>query len=76
MYLRDTMHCVAVEHNEMGGCRTRVSRGETIKLSGLERVCLVGTQSNQVGVEPMCLVGTQSNQVGVERVCLVGTQSN
>ena len=28
------MYCVAVEHNEMGGCRTRVSCGDTIKLSG------------------------------------------
>ena len=33
MYLCDTMYCVAVEHNEIGGCRTRVSRGDIIKLS-------------------------------------------
>jgi len=28
------MYCVTVEQNEMGGCRTHVSRGDTIKLSG------------------------------------------
>ena len=31
LYLCDTMYCVTVEHNEMGGCRTCVLCGDTIK---------------------------------------------
>jgi len=71
------MHCVAVEHNEMGGCRTRVSRGDTIKLSGSrtrvsrgDTIKLSGRRTHRVSIDtfkPLCHWGTKKTKKVSER---------